>query len=127
MLPRLLRQFKMPSPAAYDLSTPRHRLRNEPVNPSVARSRAASTSLALAAEVAGAIAAIGTQEPVLLHINSWLLPRSVSSPDKQVLAGVVAAGIAVWAFVWARTVTAQRIETVMTSFFFMIDRFKAQR
>src|SRR5580698_5402493 len=125
MLPRLLPQFKMPSPAAYDLSTPRHRLRNEPVNPSVARSSAASMSLALAAEAAGAIAAIGTQEPVQLHINSWLLPRSVSSPDKQVLAGVVAAGIA-GAFVWARTVTAQRIETVMTSFFFMIDRFKAQ-
>jgi hypothetical protein len=55
-----------------------------------------------------------------------LLPRSVSSPDKQVLAGVVAAGIAVWAFVWARAVTAQRIETTMTSVFFMIDRFLAQ-
>jgi hypothetical protein len=96
------------------------------VNPSVARSRAASTSLALAAEVAGAIAAIGTQEPVLLHINSWLLPRSVSWPDKQVLADVVAAGIAVWAFVWARAARAQRIETTMTSVFFMIDRFKAQ-
>jgi hypothetical protein len=109
-----------------DPSTHGQRLRNEPMKPSVARSSAASTSLALAAEVAGAIAAIGTQEPVLLHIDSWLPPRSVSSPDQQVLADVVAAGIAVWAFVWARTVTAQRIETAMTSVFFMIDRFKAQ-
>jgi hypothetical protein len=112
--------------ASNDPSTPGQRLRNEPTKPSVARSSAASTLLALAAEVAGAIAAIGTQEPVLLHINSWLLPRSVSSPDKQVLAGSVAAGIAVWAFVWARAVTAQRIETAMTSVFFMVDPFKTQ-
>jgi hypothetical protein len=70
--------------ASNDPSTYGQRLRNEPMKPSVARSSAASTSLALATGVAGAFAAIGTQEPVLLHINSWLLPRSVSSPDKQV-------------------------------------------